>query len=337
MTHSGLTEIQNRTRTILSNLLSGTESVALLDFPSHQNAGDSLIYAGQVNYLNQLGIEIRYLADIFRYDKRDLDQIAPGCPILLQGGGNFGDRWPIFQEFRQKVVLENPSRRIIQLPQSIDFADPQLRENSQIAFREHKDLTLMFRESRSVKEGTRLYGSTAQVVFCPDMAFGVGKLYRVHRPEVDVVMLLRQDSESRHIDVSTQGGPSEYRADWGLRGLESLGWRIARLPAQLSRHAGFLRPLLYPVVARGYQAQCALNIFAARKMIERGRVLVTDRLHATVLGALIGMPVIALDNANGKISSIYSEYLHKFDNVYFAANPDDAEKRLHLELDKLAN
>jgi exopolysaccharide biosynthesis predicted pyruvyltransferase EpsI len=45
--------------------------------------------------------------------------LGPDDPILLHGGGNFGDVWPGFQRFREQVIRESPNRRIIQLPQTI--------------------------------------------------------------------------------------------------------------------------------------------------------------------------------------------------------------------------
>ncbi|MBD8506374.1 hypothetical protein HT102_07755 [Hoyosella sp. G463] len=41
----------------------------------------------------------------------------------------------------------------------------------------------------------------------------------------------------------------------------------------------------------------------------------TDRLHAAVLGLLMGKRVVALDNANGKISAIYDDYMHELEGI----------------------
>ena len=52
---------------------------------------------------------------------------AAGGTILLHGGGNFGDLWPIYQRFREHVIAAFPDHRIVQLPQTVHFRDAACR------------------------------------------------------------------------------------------------------------------------------------------------------------------------------------------------------------------
>lgn len=93
-------------------------------------------------------------------------------------------------------------------------------------------------------------------------------------------------------------------------------------------------PLLYPALVAGYRGQAALNAAQARRALSRGRILVTDRLHAAVLGALSGMPVPVGDNSSEKISAIYPDYPHRFENVTMVSSFEDASEKLNsLSLD----
>jgi pyruvyl transferase EpsO len=70
---------------------------------------------------------------------------------------------------------------------------------------------------------------------------------------------------------------------------------------------------------------------AAERTLLHGHVVVTDRLHAAVLATLLGRPVVAHDNANGKLSAVFADYLGRFPNTRFAHDADEASRHV-LEL-----
>lgn len=318
--------IQAQTLAELARHLARGERVALVDLPSHQNVGDTMIYAGERAYLERLGVEVGYVCDVARYDAAELRRRVPEGPILLHGGGNFGDRWPEMQELREQVIADHPERRIIQLPQSLEFQDPARIEGVRRVFGGHPDLTLLIRESRSFDDTTRLFGDVARVRYCPDAAFGIGTQQPLEPPagQREVLLLLRGDSE-RVPTTFHLSARSHHRLDWGLTGVSAAAWQAVRLPQRLHRSAAQSgRRLLYPVVEAGYGGQARLNLRAGRRMLALGRVLITDRLHAAVLGGLLGMPVVAMDNVYGKVSAVHVDYLHRLSNVAFAENEDQA-------------
>ncbi|HWH17573.1 MAG TPA: hypothetical protein VNT77_04435, partial [Allosphingosinicella sp.] len=48
------------------------------------------------------------------------------------------------------------------------------------------------------------------------------------------------------------------------------------------------------------------------RLLSQGELGIYDRLHAHILGVLLDLPHVALDNSNGKISSFYSEWTHRY-------------------------
>ncbi|NKR61711.1 hypothetical protein GS474_23925 [Rhodococcus hoagii] len=302
------------------------EPVALLDFPSYQNAGDSLIYVGERAYLRNLGSPVRYMTDSTRYDADELRRRHPEGTLLVRGGGNLGDRWLQMQDFRERVIEDFPDRRIIQLPQSVDFRTPERIDQCQRVFGKHPDLTLMIRDSRSMAEANRLFPDTP-AVFCPDAAFGADRFDVGRDAPHAVVGLFRQDSEK----VDHGGSLGDIVFDWGFSGSELRRWKMIRIPQSIARREPRLNRALYPVIQRGYDAQARMNVTAAVSRISQGRVLVTDRLHAAVFACLMGRPVVALDNANGKISAIAEDYLSAVEGFHYASSLDDARERVaHL-------
>ncbi|GAB3793821.1 hypothetical protein GCM10027601_43300 [Nocardioides ungokensis] len=166
----------------------------------------------------------------------------------------------------------------------------------------------------------------AHVEFCPDMAYGAGRQERPLTAEYDVTAVLRKDSEavsgSRSNAISSL--TSLESGDWGLSGAEQLRWLLYRMPENCARVAPPMRRYLAPMIDRAFNAMIRTNVASARRIIAQGRTLLTDRLHATVLGQLMGIPVVALDNANGKIRAAYSAYIQEVGGVTMVDSMDEA-------------
>lgn len=304
-------------REVLRRHLTPGRPVALLDFPNHQNAGDSMIYIGEREHLHRLGVPIGYLADRHRFDSRELARRVPDGAILLHGGGNLGDRWVGFQDFREAIVDMYRDRKILQLPQSIEFRDPERARRASKIFSKHSDLTLLLRDNEALEVGADLFPTTKRE-FCPDMAFGMGLQSSLGTNDVDVVALLRRDSERVLDRFDFPAGLTVRVVDWGLDGFDRVEWKVLGVAgATVSRTASAQR-FLYGSLEKCYARRARLNIRAASRIIGSGRVVVTDRLHATVLAALMGRPVVALGNANGKIRAAIVDYLGSFPNVRYA-------------------
>lgn len=328
--NAALERLQATTLSALARHISAGPA-ALLDFPSHDNAGDSLIYVGERAYLRQLGVHLTYVADHMRFDPRELRHRVPAGPLLLHGGGNLGDRWTEHQGLRHLVVREFPDRKIIQLPQSVNFTDHGELQRAHRLWRTHPDLTLLIRDTGSLRRALDGFPDN-RVEFCPDMALGAGPRQRPVPPSHDIVLLRRTDSEAALAgEFRFPSHWSVLRADWGHTGHRKLHWDAARVPGALARRAPALRAGLYPAIRRGYEAQANLNVRAATRLLSRARVVITDRLHAMVLAQLMGIPVVALDNVNRKVSATWHDYLAELGSARLAADPDEAiEIAAHL-------
>src|SRR6185295_4035587 len=112
---------------------------ALLNYPNHVNIGDHLIWAGTVDYLQNVAkTRIAYAADLDSYSKQSLNRaLSTDDPILLHGGGSLGDLWPDRQEFHERIVAVYPRRPIFLLPQSMHFSDPARARRAADIFNAH--------------------------------------------------------------------------------------------------------------------------------------------------------------------------------------------------------
>lgn len=319
--------VQEQTLSVLRSHLAVGERVALLDFPNHQNSGDSLIWLGEREYLAQVGARIEFACDILRYDRSFINRHAPGTTLLLHGGGNLGDRWTDYQEFRERVITDFPDRKIIQLSQSIEFSEGDRLDRAVDTFSGHPNFSLLLRDSVSMAKARRLFPEVS-IDFCPDLALGYGRRQPFGRPATEVVVVKRRDSEAVFSGALYEGAFSETAEywDWGLSGWKQGAWRAVHVPGGVWRRIPASRPFLKPGLVKIFDLQAKLNVGNAIGILSRGRVVVTDRLHSAVLAMLMSKPVVVLDNANGKISAIFKDYLGSIGSVRFAKDISEASE-----------
>ncbi|MFJ3384360.1 MULTISPECIES: polysaccharide pyruvyl transferase family protein [unclassified Curtobacterium] len=326
---ANLAELRAETRSTLSSLLGEHRTVALLDFPNHQNVGDSMIWRGELEHLHAIGVRVRYQSDLQRFSRELLLRAVPSGPILLHGGGNFGDLWPEFQRFRERIVRLFPGRPIIQLPQSIEFRDPEAAEAANRIFGQHGDFHLLVRDRQS-HERARAMLPDVQSSFCHDAALGWEP--RATAPEGaherDILILARRDHERgtgiTHF-VQPVPGADALIADWGLHGIDAILWRLARSPLGMARAFPKLASAraYYPALRLSYAALAALNIRAGVRLFRTRRLIATDRLHAHVLALLLDKPHVVSDNSYGKIAGVMEASTGRLGEFLFVADEAD--------------
>ncbi|MFJ5693900.1 polysaccharide pyruvyl transferase family protein [Arthrobacter sp. NPDC093125] len=324
-----LGDIQSQSLSVLSKHLVRGDKVALLDYPRHQNAGDALIWLGARQYLKMLGVEVAYIASLNHFSARELRKRVPDGPILINGGGNFGDRWVESQAFKESVIAQFPDRKIVQLPQTMEFNTNEGLARAQAVYGSHPDVTILMRDRVGFAAAKRAFPNN-NVEFCPDMALGYG-YHKRGKAKYSLVFLKRNDNESVQQDTPLLRGPSYKIVDWGFRGtLRVPAWRALRLAEDVVRVFPKLTPALYPLIELSFAAMAEANVRSASRILSEGNVVVTDRLHAMVLAALLGIPVYAYDNANKKVSAIFKDYVGELPNVFFA---EDAATAINRGLD----
>lgn len=319
--HSLIESLSRTIGTVLDPLLEGARSVALLDFPSHNNVGDSAIWLGEVRYLRRARIGIRYACDLTAVPKQSLAARIGGGTILVHGGGNLGDLWPAHQRFREAAIAAFPGNRIIQLPQSIHFRDRRALDRARSVFDAHPDLTLLVRDQVSLDIARKEF--RARSLLCPDMAFAMGPQTTWGRASCDVVWLRRTDIESLGTKSPEPDPTGVEILDW-LDESPTVAIRLSNwLDRQIAHHPRVLgplassRPLLFARVA-------ADRVDMGSRLLSRGRVIVTDRLHGHILSLLLGIPHVLLDNSYGKLRRFHETWTRGCPLVHWAASPREA-------------
>jgi pyruvyl transferase EpsO len=302
----------------LSSLVEPGEEVALLDLPGYPNVGDSAIWLGELAWLAANGSEVRFVASHRSYCRTAARRRIGGKTILLSGGGNLGDAYPWHQHLRERVIADFPANRIVQLPQSASFRCKAERRRAASAMRAHPGLTILARDQPTVEVCSDL---AEDVRLCPDMAFCLGALPAPAAPQGTdgVVALLRTDSQScvpgrslgtvRVEDWATARGPADGRLlRTAIKPLEHLSGRLS--PVALMAEGG---------ISRAYRRHARVRLRAGIRLLAGGGAVITDRLHAAILAVLLGIPVVMIDIANGKLGAFHSAWLRDYPGCRMAS------------------
>jgi exopolysaccharide biosynthesis predicted pyruvyltransferase EpsI len=283
--------------------------VALLDFPDHSNVGDSAIWLGEMAWLDQAGRRPAYSAALGEFSADELLRAAPHGPILIHGGGNFGTLWSRHEEFRLLLLRRFPGRPIVQLPQSIHYSDPARALEMAEAIRAHGAFTLLVRDADSLDFARRHFECETRL--CPDAALYLGSFER--KPAtVDILALLRNDRESV-AEGPVAMPPGTLATDWPTED----GFQRKLLRSRLKLDSLFA----FTTQGKRLRRHRMLANWRLRRglaTLSKGKVVVTDRLHAHILSLLLDIPHVALDNTYGKVAAFAAQWTEHYRGFYRA-------------------
>lgn len=320
-----LLHLKSRFEQTVAELLPVGTHVAHVDYPNYSNVGDSAIWLGELAFLRQRRCRTVYSCSNRDYSPKALSKRLGDGIILLAGGGNFGDLWPRHQRFRKALLQDFPGNRIVQLPQSICFNDERNLENARREIGAHPDFCLLVRDMPSYELATANFD--ADVRLCPDSAFYLGELKRAGPPTQDLLYMKRTDTESPSAQVPI---PNDMRAvldavavDW-LHERRTLNHRFENaLGRQSLAHLGAYAPFGIALDAARNRLS-RLRLERGVRLLSTGRRLITNRLHGHIIGCLLNLPHVVLDNSYGKNRAFYEKWTSPLSFVRWATDESQA-------------
>lgn len=280
-------EMRRRSFAALSQLHEGVESLVLTDFPDYENIGDSVIALGQAEFWRLAGITVEETYSWLTISDRVYES---STTVAIQGGGNFGGLYPQHSEHRYRVAERlRPDTLLIQEPQSIHFANTADHEQFHERMATRRMLRLAVRDVASFET---VAGDVDDVLLAPDSVHMLGAL-ECAPPVQEAVYLWRNDNESAlpsSIDVEGVDWPAMTFADRVRRRLHRT-FTEGAVTRRMNRST------------RNWFADASTRLAVGVALLEPGETIVTDRLHAMLMALQMGRRVIAIDNANGKLSS----------------------------------
>lgn len=310
-----IAHLQTSAKNVLDSLIPEGAKVCLLDYPNNTNVGDSLIWLGEIEYLKYRKARIQYVCDIHNYDYAVLSQVADSDTILLlHGGGNFGTFWPKMQEFRERIIQDFPNNIIIQLPQSIHYADQNVQTASARIINQHKRFTIIARDANSQELARNAFD--VKVLLSPDMAFFIGSLSDYGAPTFDRFILSRTDHEKKTswtaATVIKDTATTVNLDDWLDNCL------VERLIHRIEIHTDGIRKVIDPrnlLLLKLWNLLSRQRLRRGMSLLKQGRIVITDRLHAHILSLLMNKPHVIIDNADKKVSNLFKTWTNAYSSV----------------------
>lgn len=317
------------------------DECALLDYPNFYNAGDHLIWLGCLFWI--LMVRRKKIQYISSYNtlKPGALRGKPG-PIFLSGGGNFGDIWPHHQNFRERVILENPGRPVVIFPQSVHFADARNLERAKRIFNSHPDVTLFLRDSTSLLLASE-YFPHAKCFLAPDMAFMLCDVVReLERggaaPVRGALLHQRADREcAKAAEIPETAALAVEVRDWcTFNGFSRIHQRLSCRFPFLWRGVAAREAELWAESRRGivlpsfieelkHTAEPGLHFRSldlVRQVVhqfQRYRLIISTRLHGHILSALMKKPNILLPNSYHKNRLFFETWTNRLAGSRFLA------------------
>lgn len=286
-----------------------------LDYPVYGNVGDHLIWMGAQAFLmrNSLAPAAQYSVKNVN-GKRAKRHIKECSTICFQGGGNFGDLYPLHQNFREDIIQRFPDKRIVIFPQSIHFQDKEELIKSCAILKKHPDLHILLRDKNSFsileEQGV------PNLYLCPDMAHALFGSYKQTKGNTgSSLYLLRCDKEKGFLPPELEDKQSSS-IDWRdlLTGSTKLLYKVGIKSNGLDAKLDNILPAYdaWHFVSK-HLIGGALDLFAPYETI------VTNRLHAMILATLLGKKAVVYDNNYGKVSSYADLWFEGMENIQVKA------------------
>lgn len=245
--------------------------------------------------MSELGIQVKERLnerDSRYFDNFYLDTtiLPTNRTILYHGGGNFGDLYPEHMDLRHAVMSRFPYKKHIIFPQTINYRNISLARVHSRLFASLADLTIMTRSEQSYKFARYKLGlsskQTDRVLLMPDMAFMIGAIRPRKMPRVDILILARIDFEA-----------SEQRTMW-LINMRKLQLKHPYLTYLLRDWFDYSDVVTQSSDIRELAAK---RVDLGNEILSLGRVVVTDRLHASILSLLMGKPHVMINDRYRKV------------------------------------
>ena len=292
-------------RLIISNITKAKKAdlhiAFLLLTPVHGNLGDHAIALAEQKMLNELDLPYYEVSgnDLFLLESANCLSVFNRYPILINGGGYLGTLWYHDERLVRNIIVSNPNSEILFFPNTVVYEDTPFGEKefekAKTIYTQHSHLKLYSREEKSVAIMSELCDSVALV---PDMA-----------------MLLREDcdsSERSGCSLILRKDKERTLTDEGyiavVNGVNGLfGKNYKECDTVLDYGVSFEN--------RKKELDKLFDIYRASELV------ITDRLHGMIFGAVTGTPTIVLNSKSHKVIGCY-EWLKHLDYIRLCESPE---------------
>ncbi|MBB6735119.1 polysaccharide pyruvyl transferase family protein [Cohnella zeiphila] len=309
-------ELKQRLRQILDVIPPGSD-IYYIDYPVHGNGGDLLIMKGTEAFFKEYRIRVRARYSVL--DFPDRLSIPNNHIIVLHGGGNFGDLYPVHQKLREKIVMNYPGHRVVMLPQTIFYKSVSEFDKTADILNRHPDVHLYVRDTLSLEMAKDKFRQ-CRVYLSPDMAHQLWPIRSRSGPDKELLRFLRTDIEKTAGQERLEASGAGDCLDWPTLYSRAEQRSIRAFGLVLRKGKGRI-----PVGSMWGKYTDRL----VRKAVDRFaryRTVQTSRLHGHILSCLMDKPHVLIDNAYGKNANYFRTWTNGIASAKLLAEPANDKK-----------
>lgn len=282
------------------------KKIFLIGTPVHGNLGDHAIAIQEKFFFEDYFYEYGFyeiIMPMYYINRKRLGNIINKDDlVVVSGGGWMGNLWIHNENVIREIVCDYPNNKIIILPQTAYYTNDKNGklelEITQKIFERHNDLQIFLREKKSyelIKCKFKLTGKS-NIYLAPDMVlYGKNiakkKNYTVNKNIIN--LCIRKDCEALQNDID----------EFTRRIMDK--YNVKQISTVIDSHIS-----LYNRMSK---------LCNSWEEFAKGKITITDRLHAMLFSILNGVPCIILDNKTGKVFGV-AEWLKNTNMIFKVKN-----------------
>lgn len=290
------------------------KKIFLIGTPVHGNIGDHLIAKVEIDFFSDRFSDYKLIEctmPFARTFRKFISKFARNSDIIaISGGGWLGSDWIENEKFVRDVIETFAKSKIVILPQTVHYSEIDEFARSGEYYYKRDNILFCVRERKSYELIRSLYKmSEKNILLMPDMALFSPCISDDNNARMGVGVCLRADRE-RILNEETQA--------YIMRCIQ----QYDNNPQTIETNSSCTIKL----------KDRNLEIENKIREISECKILITDRLHATIMAIIAKTPCIAFDNLTGKVAGV-CEWIKDLEYLHIYKPGDD----LVYVIDKLMN
>lgn len=269
-------------------LLMRNNVVLVFASPSHSNLGDNAqtLLIGELLHAKFPAAHIMFFTDGFMYYTRY--RLIPfirfflrkDARIFLHSGYHMTNLYPWEEWLNRAVIKAFMDRKIVALPQTINYTDKTEELKSMEIYNSHPDFTIMCRDEVSYEKCGHLFPKCKRLLIPDVVTAAIGK-WNFNSVRDGVLLCLRNDAEALV--------PPEIIVDV-RKELSSFG-RVVMGDTTVADSNVVINKDLSGYLKRVWESY------------SKYKLIITDRYHGTIFSLIAGTPVLVISSTDHKLSS----------------------------------
>ena len=296
----------------LSLLTKPGKRIFLIGTPVHGNLGDHAIALSERDYFKQYFPKYVFVDCTMPFAINCMDLLKSWMRkddiICVSGGGWLGTIARHNENFVRRVIRTFPDNPIVILPQTVFYQDDIYYsiEGSRI-YESHPRLLFCVREENSYNYIIdNHFVKKNRAFLMPDFVLLYHGYNDYSEKRDNIVNICLRDDNEKVINSSKSEDIFEAANSFAT-------------VRKLTTHLGTSK-----VSTKGREKAVLTKL----SEVSKGRLLITDRLHAMIFAAITGTPCLAIDNATHKVRGVY-KWINKLDYIRLASDDESIEEQVN--------